>query len=204
MFTRNYWMYQAADFVGKTGELSGTAVKPQYITVSGSVADKTVYSGYQYKVCDPSYLRKAMGYPTFKVDVSQNITETGNYNEPSEKFGYGLFFGSGNTPATVDDYKLAGDTIMGCTCSYANKSTYNSDGSTSALIYDYTITNNNDAEIIIGEIGIFFETRWKHSNAGNGWYFNMIERTALETPITIPAGGVGQVTYTIRMDYPVT
>ena len=34
---------------------------------------------------------------------------------------------------------------MGCTCYCANKSTYNSDGSTSALIYDYTITNNNDA-----------------------------------------------------------
>ena len=29
-----------------------------------------------------------------------------------------------------------------------------------------------------------------------------VERTVLETPVTIPAGGVGQVTYTIRMNYP--
>jgi hypothetical protein len=197
-------MYQAAGFVGKTDELSGSSVKPQYITVSGSVADKTVYSGYQYYGSTPNNLLSAIKAPKFGVDVSQNITETGNYNNPNSKLGSGVVFGSGNTPATVNDYKLAGDTIMGCTCSYANKSTYNSDGSTSALIYDYTITNNNDAEITIGEIGIFFETYWKHSNTDNRHYFNMIERTALETPITIPAGGVGQVTYTIRMDYPVT
>ena len=35
-------------------------------------------------------------------------------------------------------------------------------------------------------------------------YPYLIERTVLESPITIPAnGGVGQVTYKIRMDYPV-
>lgn len=203
MFTRNYWMHRAATFVNKSDELSGNYVKPKYITVSGSVADKTVYSGYSYNGYTPDNVINAIKNPVFRVDVSKNITETGNYDRPSSKCGCGVFFGSGNTPSTIDDYKLAGDVITGCTCSYVDKSTYESDGSASTLTYEYTITNNNDTEITIGEIGLFFETYWKSSNTTNIHYFNMFERTALETPITIPAGGVGQVTYTIKMEYPV-
>lgn len=30
-----------------------------------------------------------------------------------------------------------------------------------------------------------------------------INRTVFDTPVTIAAGGVGQVTYTIRMNYPI-
>lgn len=57
-----------------------------------------------------------------------------------------------------------------------------------------TITNNNETDITIGEVGIVYQT--------GSSYSVLFERTVLESPITIPAGGVGQVTYTIRMNYP--
>ena len=56
-----------------------------------------------------------------------------------------------------------------------------------------TITNNNATDITIGEVGIVYQG----SNTAA-----LLERTVLDSPITIPAGGVSQITYTIRMNYP--
>ena len=63
----------------------------------------------------------------------------------------------------------------------------------------YTITNNNAEEITIREVALhvlFYRTT---SGSTNGC---VIDRTVLDTPVTIPAGGVGQVEYTITFNLP--
>ena len=103
----------------------------------------------------------------------------------------GVVVGSGTTPPTAQDYKLENQitTVSG---NVAYNTTQDADGVTINSII--TVTNTADTDITIGEVGLYVNT------SGN-WTW-MAERTVLETPVTIPAGGVGQVTYTIRMNYP--
>lgn len=204
MLTRNYYMAIAAHLANKIDEVVGSSsIKPKFISVSGSVADD-VYSGSSYDsanyipLCNytfDSYLRSVRTF-----DVSENYI---NNSSNSLFEGYGTFFGSGNTAPTIDDYKLSGSVIQNITYSYVLNNSFNEDGSAGEASVTYTITNNNESEITIGEIGLFCEARWSTGYNKRTHFFFMLERTALETPITIPAGGVGQVTYTIRMNYPV-
>lgn len=205
MFTRNFWKFQAAYMLGKEEEICGSkTVQPNWITVDGTTGKPVYVSSYEYhgynNYMTLSDFRKALAYPTF-ADVSVN--RTGATSGSSLISSYGVLFGSGNEPATIDDVKLSGESVLNCTCSYSEDNSYENDGSNGTVRYTYTITNNNDTEVTIGEIGIF--TEWYAETAYNSFsnFFVMQERTALETPITIPAGGVGQVTYTIKMEYPV-
>lgn len=101
----------------------------------------------------------------------------------------GVVFGTGNTPPTVDDYALAGDIVTGLVASKSYTYTKDDNGVTYEVVY--TLTNSTSNDVTIAEVATM-----AHSAAC------LIERTVLEEPVTIPAGGVGQVTYTIRMNYP--
>ena len=103
----------------------------------------------------------------------------------------GVYFGTGDTPPTLDDYKLSGDVISGISASVDIVCTDgNIDSEYAEIKIVYTVTNSNGEEITIKEVALATSSAI------------MIDRTVLDTPVTIPAGGIGQVTYTIRMNYP--
>lgn len=121
----------------------------------------------------------------------------------------GVVFGTGTTPPTVDDYCLSGEIIPSTVTATAAKSV-ESDETGRTITVVYTLTNTGADAVTIGEIGYFvnsdkaaFATLGSY---GNGYYRNigLLDRTVLDTPVTIAAGGVGQVTYTIRMSNPTT
>lgn len=203
MFTRNYWKYIAAAEVNQTGSLYSSTQKPKFITVSGAEPDKNVYpssSSYTTKV-PTDYVTTLSRIGTTDVSANVSNSESGCMLGTS---GTHVIFGSGNAPATVDDYKLSGDVIQNITYSSISEHSFAEDGSSSIASRTYTITNNNDTDITIGEVGIFGESYYPTSSTKYSHYFIMFERTALDNPITIPAnGGVGQVTYTIQQNYPV-
>lgn len=207
MFTRNYWLYQAANFSGKSVEVCGdSSTKPEFVTVDGTTGKPIGNTSWRYsgKFGFPeSSVRGAMQTPLF-FDVSANSeknSSTVGYTLNGNC--YGVCFGSGNEPATIDDFKLSGASVLNCSCSVSCSHSYESDGSNGVMSVHYTITNNNDTEVVIGEIGIFGEWYCRTtSNKANNFYY-MVERTVLETPVIIPAGGVGQITYVIQMNYPV-
>ena len=120
----------------------------------------------------------------YKVDLSEINT---SYNMSNRG---GVIFGDGNTPVTAEDYKIAGNIITGITTSAALARSFN-DG-LAQIVATYTITASS--EVTIKEIAAFA------SSGYNGMY--MLDRTVLDTPVTIPAGGVGQVVYTITFNYP--
>lgn len=205
MLTRNYYMAMAAHLANKLDRVVGSSsIKPKFISVSGSVGGDLYSSNYSYSSASympfynytfDSYLKNVRTF-----DVSEEYVN----NSSNQLFnGYGTFFGSGNTAPTIDDYKLSGSVIQNITYSYVLNDSFNEDGSAGEASATYTITNNNESEITIGEVGLFCEASWIVTYNKYTHFFFMLERTALETPITIPAGGVGQVTYTIRMNYPV-
>lgn len=204
MFTRNYWLQEAAILANKATEVCGdstTTGKPKFITVSGEVGENTYSSSYKYKGIGSYRARDFFNYVK-AVDVSQNTrTATG-----TNLLSYGLVFGSGNTPVTVDDYRLSGDPILNITYSRTENYSYEEDGSSGTISCTYTITNNNDTDITIGEVGMFAETSWQTYYGSTPYtnFFYMYGRIALESPITIAPGGVGQVTVTEQFNYPVT
>lgn len=111
------------------------------------------------------------------------------------KTGDGVLFGTGDTPASLGDYKLAGDVIANIAV-LINRTYSQAQQSLKAV---YTITNDNSEEITIKEVALNVSVPHNSDNYKNEY---IIDRTVLDTPVTIPAGGVGQVEYTITFNLP--
>ena len=108
----------------------------------------------------------------------------------------GVLFGTGDTPASLDDYKLAGNVIRNIAATINR--TYSYSEAQQSLKTIYTITNNNTGEITIKEVALQAEF-YSTNGVTRGC---IIDRTVLDTPVTIPAGGIGQVEYTITFNLP--
>ena len=106
----------------------------------------------------------------------------------------GIIIGKGTTPPTLDDYYLEFQITSGLTTS--NSRGIDENGNPYTLI---TMANATNKAITVGEVGIIASVYY----GTNGYTcYALLDRTVLESPITIEAGGVGQITYTLRMNYP--
>ena len=111
----------------------------------------------------------------------------------------GVVFGTGNTPPTIDDTTLSGDLVSGFSYSKSVTTERGDDGVTFTALY--TVTNNNAEAITISEVAIIANLT-QYNTSTDASYKALLERTVLDTPVTIPAGGIGQVVYTITFNYP--
>ena len=168
MLTNNFYSVLAQNMIG--------TVKPDSIKTTSGALGKINNAGGTFL---PFFIS---GYD-YKVDLSK-------VNQGYNGSKGGVVFGDGNTPATAEDYKLAGNIITGFTAT-ANLA-HSIDNGVAQIVATYTI--NASSEVTIKEIVAFAST------GGNGTY--IVDRTVLDTPVTIPAGGVGQVVYTITFNYP--
>lgn len=129
-----------------------------------------------------------------------------SYVTDSKSIPYGIVFGSGNEPVTYEDYTLSGDVVMDYTASYTISDDFSGDRGTRTVIY--TLTNSGTEAITIGEIaqlgGIYQSRRYSSSSYNYYYIYNnvLLARSALETPITIEPGGVGQITYSLSYIIP--
>ena len=114
----------------------------------------------------------------------------------------GVVLGDGDTPPTFEDYTLAGTLISNFVFT-ASINRLNIDNSGTTIKALYTITNNNSVEITIKELCLIVNAT--QFSSGSGVYAEnkiVLDRTVLDTPVTIPAGGIGQVEYTITYSLP--
>ena len=111
---------------------------------------------------------------------------------------YGVTFGTGTTPATASDYALE-NILDSVKISVANSSAVSfSQGDTyDEYIVTFGITNKTAAAITISEVGL---TAAPYCDSSTNHYA-LVDRTVLDTPVTIPAGQSKQITYTIRFNY---
>ena len=107
-----------------------------------------------------------------------------------------VMFGTGDTPPTINDYNLSGNIITGLVATKATTNLINSDSLSISTLY--TLTNTGAEPVTIKEVGLGQSFKY-HGSSENSC---LIDRTVLDTPVTIPAGGVGQVEYTITFNYP--
>lgn len=142
---------------------------------------------------DTSGVVRNAGYPYNSPPLTFSFIST-NYSKSESSTGIAL--GSGITPATVYDYKLESMITSGLSVSISR-----SNDEDNNIVFIFTITNTSASDITIGEVGVIQSS---NTSAGGGTAYVMTERTVLDSPIAIPAGGIGQVTYTIRLNYPTT
>lgn len=206
MFTRNY--YLASLFRNTVGEASLSDEKINQIihrlrNINGelipSIDEYGIENGGETSVHDngkPYYCTYHM-----KVGKSSLICDT-KYRNGTINVHYGVCFGNGNAAESFDDYTMSGELFTTYTYSQTRTVSYDDGGVVSTILY--TLTNTGDVDFTISEIGMFGYAYMKHKGYSRYYYYDFLEeRTVLESPITIPAnGGVGQVTYTLRSNYP--
>lgn len=142
------------------------------------------------------YLPTQNGYNGVNTaPITSTLVSSGN-NASS-----GVAFGSDSTPPTENDYTL-GHQVTGITVNTPSIVTYND---TTNFCYvarlDYVISNDSGADVTIAEIGLFnkfhaAETRGDSpTNASSNYACILIDRTALDTPVTIPSGSAATIRY---------
>ena len=110
--------------------------------------------------------------------------------------GERIILGTGDTPPAKTDYKLSGDLIT--TVNVLVNHSYGDNFRKVTL----TITNTGTDEITIKEVGYLSSVSMQYKTVSVGGVPVLVDRTVLDTPVTIPAGGVGQVEYTITFNVP--
>lgn len=172
MFTKNWYILQSLHMLSDSKQQQ-TDIKP----LNWDGQHKTKYYPYHTNV---------------SIQAALNSVKTNLATHTS-----GVLFGTGDTPASLDDYKLAGDVIQNIAASIHR--TYSYSEAQPNLKALYTITNNNEAAITIKEVALNIQFDYNSNGSSTGC---VIDRTVLDTPVTIPAGGVGQVEYTITINLP--
>lgn len=148
------------------------------------------YTGIYKDKLTNYYIYDTVVYGIFFKRMTTLLTAFQSYNYD------GVVFGNGTTEPSVDDYWLSGDMITTMTYNVAEGYDVNEDGSVVKKC-TYTITNSGSEPITISEVGYLAEYSPKDSASETSV---LLDHTLLEEPITIPAGGVGQVTYAVTFN----
>jgi len=136
------------------------------------------------------------GYSTSNASIMLDSLMMRNTTVIYKTTTSGIVLGSGTTPPTINDFRLESQITSGLHCSVA--SVYHSEGYVTRNI---TATNISDYEITIAEIGYQCQI-YTGENTTSGSKFVLMDRSLLQVPVTIPAGGVGVISYTIRINVP--
>lgn len=113
---------------------------------------------------------------------------------------YGVIFANGTTEPTLTDRATAGEHLTTLTESHSVNTSYNDTGTT--VTATYTITNTGASDFTISEVAVCDDIYYPNSGGYTRYLPLLIARELLDEPVTIPAGGIGQVTITLTMNYP--
>ena len=108
----------------------------------------------------------------------------------------GVSFGTGTNPPAITDYCLENPITSGLAVTSPSAVSFNKTDEYEEYTVTFGVTAANT--VTITEIGLKCNVSYNNS-ADN--VVAMVDRTVLDTPITIPAGQSKQITYTIRFNY---
>lgn len=180
MYVKNFYAMLRALLKGGTGS---------FIKTSGATQSAT--NNYNSIALGNNYFQAASLFNPIFIHSTDTFNAANATNGTNNNYGSGVYFGNGTTPPTLDDYTFSGEILKNAGATSSVNIEEDDDGATYTAVY--TISNTGDTDFTVSEVGLV----WAYST-----YRILFERTVLDTPVTIPAGGVGQVTYTIRFNYP--
>lgn len=173
MFTRNWYKAVACLF----------AINSKSVSFTNVLGTDFSFSSYTDAIAKFGSTTDGYSTPSM-LKVRTGLSQNG-----------GVYFGTGTTVPTIDDYTLSGEIITTISWNVNYTTTVNDDGGMFKGVY--TITNKGTETITIGEVALMAGL-----NGSGTTYKILLERTVLDSPVTIEPSGVGQVTYTIEFKYP--
>ena len=153
------------------------------MTKPGQTIFPTKYDGTSSSpISDPRYLFEGLRY-----------VKSGGFASGM----YGTYFGTGTTPPTRADYKLEAPITSNALYSTATEAPLVSYDEDHARLYmTHEVHNAGTTDVTVTEMGVF------GGASDTSKVIFLLDRTVLDTPITIPAGGSKSITVAIRFDYP--
>ena len=116
----------------------------------------------------------------------------------------GIYVGSGTTAPTENDNALETMITSGLTGVISQAQSFNEEIQKSSLEIDIALTNTGSAAVTVGEIGLAqylnaSSTKGDTTSGVSSAIF-LIDRTTLETPVTIEPSGTKTIKYTLVTD----
>lgn len=189
MFTNNYDTYKKMMMCGFSSQHIFRPFDLSMVTTSGTLIGNGGEDALSH-----SYAENGdFGYWLNKARCNEFPTTN---KSSMENAAYGVYFGSGSTPAAKSDYTLEAPIESGL-------SVTNQDGFTANDLADgsmewsssYILQNTTSESITIREIGIVTPIGKNTSN----YHCILMERSVLSSPVTIPAGEAYLLTYKITI-----
>ena len=132
-------------------------------------------------------LSSSYGYP---ASSTQSFSSSGTTS--------GVVVGSGTTPSTEDDYALEAPISSGLNGVTNVSQNLDSNGNLYCEI-TLSLANTTNAAIVVNEIGYIQSIPYATQSATSGSVVStLFDRTVLDTPVTIPAGGTKVIEYTLK------
>ena len=160
-----------------------------YAYIRGSFSENNTAATFTLTDGTASMVQLSSSYPPFKVMNTWAKSNTST----------GVSFGTGTTPPTVSDYFL--ESLLTATqinVSVPSLVSFSKYDTHEEYTVTFGITNKTADAIAISEIGL---TAMPYSPYSGNNQYALVDRTVLDTPVTIPAGQSKQITYTIRFNY---
>lgn len=113
----------------------------------------------------------------------------------------GVSVGTSDTPATDEDYILGSTITSGLSATCTTVKT-EEDGIPCTTL-NMVLSNSTNADIIVKEVGLKCSVTAVNSVGGTstGSRTILVDRTVLDTPVTVPARGNAAVFYKLKTDY---
>jgi hypothetical protein len=113
----------------------------------------------------------------------------------------GISVGTGSTAATEDDWQLENTLTTGINITLTETAYGNDAPGIPYVQYKVTVTNTGSDPITVKEIGYkqtVGSVRYPGATSDSGSRVFLLDRTVLDTPVTIAAGDAGIITYKLR------
>lgn len=182
MLLRNYYNFLAYTTLGMTYGSTFEDGSLKVKTVDGELRTPSIGS---FDAC----FANGVAIP------NQNTPSVEHYMSMQGSYKFDIGFGTDDTPATFDDYKLSSWVSFAYSDPVSYSVTY--DNSTKKYIKNYSVNIRNitSSDITVKEVGLY---------TGNGsyGYTTLFYREVLETPFTIAAGESVTYKHTFEFTYP--
>lgn len=203
-FTRNFWNIAFAGFV--TQVQAAGSYGAGYLGIKATSGTIRVNSGTEAVHLNPSASSQQL---TNQFQVGGNNGSSGA--EYSVGFAAdatnGVVVGTGTAAENFEDFALGSRCAEGTGSNQFNYQTqqpgtpsYNSGSLTWTNTLTRQMNNNGSGTIVVGEVGIYAKCNWDTSFRTNDIF--MIERSLLGATVSVLAGGLLTVTYSVTCTFP--
>lgn len=170
MLTNNFYQAMRAFLTNSTMQIT---------TLANTTGNYSITSDKSYYI-----------FRGFANNDSRYVVKTAAANET-----WGMAFGTGTVPPTPADYWLSGNVITTLNIVACTVTSNNGDGFL-RMINDVTVKNTSDTEtVVINEMGVIGQSYYGSSTK----YACLVDRTVLDTPLTLAPGEQGVITYTFNL-----